>query len=268
MTQELQKRVTLAVEAAEAAGKLLLKVRNHLEIEAKGYGNWVTNADKEAEHIIRTAIKETFPNDVMYGEEGGGASAAELATKDHLWIVDPLDGTTNYLRGFDQFAVSLGYWQGSQPAIGVIYAPAKDELYLAIQGSGATLNREPIQVSETKVLAEALVGTGFPYEPDAHGYNNSDHAANFLARCPDIRRMGAAALDLASVAAGRLDGFWEFGLAAWDVAAGILLVQEAGGQVSGFRGEPLDILAERIVVSNGLIHEEMLQVLALGQTGL
>lgn len=268
MPELWQEKLTLAVETARIAGETLLKIRNEIKVEEKGHGNWVTTADRQAESLIKTAIKQAFPEDQVHGEEGGGASGQALRELDRIWIIDPLDGTTNYVRGFDQFAVSIAYWEAGFPTVAAVYAPAKRELFSAVRGWGAALNGDHIHVSQTRSLHDSLVGTGFPYEPDKAGYNNSDHTANFLAIVQDIRRMGAAALDLANLACGRLDGFWEYGLSPWDVAAGILLIEEAGGKVTDFTGGKVDILNQRIVASNGLIHQEMLGVIAKGKTGL
>ncbi|HBE77170.1 MAG TPA: inositol monophosphatase [Firmicutes bacterium] len=268
MNQALRLKKILAVEVAREAGNLLCRLRKNLQVEEKGKWNWVTNADKQSEKLITESIKSFFPDDFIYGEEGGGANVEALQSLDQIWIVDPLDGTNNYVQGFNHFAVSIAYWDKGIPMIGVVFAPAMNELFVASRGDGTLCNYEPIRVSTREYLKDSFVGTGIPYESDAYGNINSDHIKNFLAQTHNLRCMGAATLDFANVALGRLDGFWEYGLAPWDVAAGILLVQEAGGMVTNFCGGQVDIFAGRIVASNRHIHSEMLEVLSLGKTGM
>ncbi len=266
----LTAKQALAVALAREAGALLLGARNGLTVEEKGQGNWVTNADRQSEELIAASLRKAFPEDRVLGEENGGVALADCRDLNRLWIIDPLDGTSNYVRGFDHFAVSIAYWDAGLPQVGVVFAPARQELFAAVRGRGAFFNQAPApaRVSDRRRLADSFVGTGIPYEPDPEGHINLDHIANILPRLHSFRCLGASALDLAYVALGRLDGFWEYGLAPWDVAAGTLLVREAGGRVTGFRGEPADPFAGRIVASNGLIHEPLLQMLSLGKTGL
>lgn len=267
MNELVAKRLQVAQRAAKEAGEFLIRTKREIAVELKGDRDWVTNADRGSEEIIRQILQREFPDDFFFGEESGATDKDVLGSLDQVWIVDPLDGTTNYVRGFADYGISIAFYQGGRPIIGVIAAPEKDELFQAVEGCGAYLNNQPIRVSQVSSLIKALVGTGFPYEPDEHGGNNTDHVANMVPLVHDLRRMGAAALDLASVACGRLDGFWEFGLSAWDVAAGILLVQEAGGTVTDFLGEPVNIFARRIVASNKVIHQSLLKTLSAGQTG-
>lgn len=267
MSELVAKRLQVALQAAKEAGDYLIRIKREIAVDKKGARDLVTTADRGSEAIIRQILINEFPEDVFFGEESGGTDAAAFSGLERVWIVDPLDGTTNYVRGFTDYGISIAFYEKGRPLIGVIAAPEKGELFQAVAGQGAFLNGEPIRVSQVSTMIDALVATGFPYEPDERGGNNTDHVANIVPLIHDLRRMGAAALDLASVACGRLDGFWEFGLSAWDVAAGILLVQEAGGMVSGFAGEPVNIFAGRIVATNRLIHQLLLAALARGQTG-
>ena len=221
----------------------------------------VTVADRAAEKLIRERLGEAFPEHGVYGEEG----TRERMEGELRWYVDPLDGTTNFAHGFPQFCVSLGLEQrpagldaGQDGTIvaGVIYDPMRDELYTAERGRGARLNGKPMRVSKTPELAESLIATGFPSRkrhdsPNVHFYHE------FTLRSHGVRRAGSAALDLAYVAAGRLEAFWEFNLNPWDTAAGILLVEEAGGRVTDFAGGPFQLNSREVLASNGLIHAEL-----------
>jgi myo-inositol-1(or 4)-monophosphatase len=247
--------------AREAGARLGEFFSQGVETEYKGDVDLVTVADRTVEKLIRTRLGETFPEHGVYGEEG----TRERMEGEFRWYVDPLDGTTNFAHGFPQFCVSMGLEQrarGLRPGqdgilvAGVIYDPMRDELYTAERGKGAWLNGKPIHVSRIPVLAEALVSTGFPSRkrhdsPNIHFYHE------FTLRSHGVRRAGSAALDLAFVASGRLEAFWEFNLNPWDTAAGILLVEEAGGQVTDFAGAPFQLDSREVLVSNGLIHGEM-----------
>ncbi len=229
--------------------------------EYKGDVDVVTVADRTVEKLIRTRLGEAFPEHGIYGEEG----TRERMEQEFRWYVDPLDGTTNFAHGFPQFCVSMGLEQRAADLkpdedgtllAAVIYDPMRDELYLAEQDRGATLNGKALRVSKTAELAEALVATGFPsrkrhQSPNIHFYHE------FTLRSHGVRRAGSAALDLAYVAAGRLDAFWEFNLNPWDTAAGILLVTEAGGRVSDFGGGAFRLDSREVLASNGLIHDEL-----------
>jgi myo-inositol-1(or 4)-monophosphatase len=222
----------------------------------------VTVADRTSEKLIRERLAAAFPEHGIYGEEG----TRDRLEGEYRWYVDPLDGTTNFAHGFPQFCVSLGLEQraaGLAPdedgrlVAAVIYDPLRDELFAAERGRGALLNGKPMRVSRTPELAESLLATGFPshkrhQNPNIHFYQE------FTLRSHGVRRAGSAALDLAYVAAGRLDGFWEFNLNPWDTAAGILLVEEAGGQVTDFSGRHFRLDSREILASNGLIHAELL----------
>ena len=224
----------------------------------------VTVADRTAEKLIRTRLGEVFPEHGIYGEEG----TRERMEGEFRWYVDPLDGTTNFAHGFPQFCVSMGL-ETARPergrskagedgtlVAGVIYDPMRDELFTAERGRGAQLNGKPMQVSRIAELAEALLATGFPSRK-RHASPNIHFYQEFTLRSHGVRRAGSAALDLAYVACGRLEAFWEFNLNPWDTAAGILLVEEAGGRVTDFAGAHFRLDSDEILASNGLIHDEL-----------
>lgn len=241
-------------EIAREAGTLLMGYfRRRVKIEYKGEADLVTEADRASEQLILERIRRKWPSHDVIGEEG-----ARIETGgDYRWYVDPLDGTTNFAHGFPVFCVSLGLaFQGKRKAA-VVYDPTRDELFAAERGSGAVLNGEKIEVSSTPKLSQSLVGTGFPSHK-RHKNPNIYFYHQLTLRSHGVRRAGSAALDLTSVAAGRLDGFWEFNLNAWDTAAGILIVEEAGGKVTGLNGQPLEITDRDVVATNGLIHTELL----------
>jgi myo-inositol-1(or 4)-monophosphatase len=250
--------------AREAGARLRKFFSEGVETEYKGDADLVTVADRTAEKLIRERLSEAFPEHGIYGEEG---------TRDRLhsefrWYVDPLDGTTNFAHGFPHFCVSLGLEQRTAGlnsdedgtlVAAVIYDPMRDELFTAERGRGARLNNRPMRVSRTPELSEALVATGFPsrkrhQSPNIHFYQE------FTLRSHGARRAGSAALDLAYVSAGRLEAFWEFNLNPWDTAAGILLVEEAGGTVTDFSGKPFRLDSQEILASNGLIHVELVNL--------
>jgi len=250
-----------SVIAREAGARLREFFLEGVETEYKGDVDLVTVADRTVEKLIRTRLGEVFPAHGIYGEEG----TRERMEGEFRWYVDPLDGTTNFAHGFPQFCVSLGLEQrplGAGPGedgsvvAAVIYDPMRDELYTAERGQGAWLNGKPIHVSKIEVLAESLVSTGFPSRkrhesPNIHFYHE------FTLRSHGVRRAGSAALDLAFVACGRLEAFWEFNLNPWDTAAGILLVEEAGGSVTDFAGGKFKLDSQETLASNGLIHDEL-----------
>lgn len=247
--------------AREAGARLREFFRQGVAMEYKGEVDLVTVADRAVEKLILTRLGEIFPEHGVYGEEG----TREGLEREFRWYVDPLDGTTNFAHGFPQFAVSMGLEQRSRGLkpdedgtllAAVIYDPLRDELFAAERGRGSTLNGDPIRVSKITELAESLVATGFPsrkrhQNPNIHFYHE------FTMRSHGVRRAGSAALDLAYVAAGRLDGFWEFNLNPWDTAAGILLIHEAGGRASDFANGTFRLNSQEVLVSNGLIHDEL-----------
>lgn len=246
----------VAVETAIEAGGILLSEFDHpAKISYKGEVDLVTQADKRSEEAIVRRLKGYFPKHAIVAEEGGGQEGDGR----HRWIVDPLDGTTNFAHGYPCFAVSIGLEQEGELVAGVIYQPITKELFTASRGEGAFLNERRIQVSQIDHLSTSLLATGFPStkrvrNPNIHYY------WNFTLRSHGVRRDGSAALDLAAVACGRFDGFWEFGLHPWDTAAGVLLVREAGGVVTNFSGQPYHVGDYETLASNGLIHLELRQV--------
>ncbi len=247
--------------AREAGAKLREFFSAGVETEYKGDVDLVTVADRTVEKLIRTRLAEAFPEHGVYGEEG----TRERMEGEFRWYVDPLDGTTNFAHGFPQFCVSMGLEHRPDGArgegdgtivAGVIYDPMRDELYTAERGRGAQLNGKPMHVSRIGFLAESLVSTGFPSRkrhdsPNIHFYHE------FTLRSHGVRRAGSAALDLAYVACGRLEAFWEFNLNPWDTAAGVLLVEESGGRLSDFAGAPFQLNSREVLASNGLIHDEL-----------
>ena len=245
-----------AVEIAREAGKVLREEFDRPpQISYKGDVDLVTQADKRSEQAIVARLREYFPQHSVAAEEGTG----DEHNSDFRWHVDPLDGTTNFAHGYPCFSVSIALAQRGTLVAGVVYNPFYDELFAAARGAGATLNGKRISVSKTPSLATSLLCTGFPVHkrlanPNIHYY------WDFTLRSHGVRRDGSAALDLASVAAGRFDGFWEFGLKPWDTAAGVLLVLEAGGNVSDFSGQPYQLGGPMILATNGLMHGEMRRV--------
>lgn len=244
------------VEAiAREAGKLLMGYfARHVTIEYKGEVDLVTEADRASEKVIVERLRARWPEHGIVAEEG---TRSEV-NAEYRWYVDPLDGTTNFAHGYPVFCVSIALTrQDGELMVGVLYDPTRDEMFAAERGLGAKLNGQPIHVSQTKVLAESILGTGFPSfkrhkNPNIHFYHQ------ITLRSHGVRRAGSAALDLANVASGRYDGFWEFNLNPWDTAAGVLLVQEAGGTVTRFDGSPFRLDSREVLASNGLIHQELI----------
>lgn len=253
-----------AIQTARDAGRILAeRFGRSIEITNKSELDLVTESDLASERLIIDRIRTYYPRHAILAEESGASEPADRDRQsDWRWIIDPLDGTTNYAHGYPCFCVSIGLEHQGRMEVGVVYDPLRDEMFAAERGQGAALNGRRIRVSTAPTLAGALLCTGFPY--DVRERNEfARHFANFIMNAQGVRRDGAAALDLAYVAAGRFDGFWEEGLKPWDVAAGILLIEEAGGRVSNYRGEPMNIDTPPIVASNGLVHEEMMRVLAM-----
>jgi len=245
-------------EVAREAGALLMKYfHQRVKIEYKGDADLVTEADRSSEKLILERIRANWPAHDVVGEEGSRVDTGA----DYRWYVDPLDGTTNFAHSFPVFCVSLGLAFRGERKAAVVYDPTRDELFAAERGRGAFLNGEKIEVSKTPKLAQSLVGTGFPSHK-RHKNPNIYFYHQLTLRSHGVRRAGSAALDLASVACGRLDGFWEFNLNAWDTAAGTLIVEEAGGTVSGFYGQPLAITDRDVVASNGVIQAELIHEFA------
>jgi len=251
--------LSVAAQAARSAGALLLQfVRLGFRIEHKNPINLVTDADHAAEQCVIDHIRRHFPTHSILAEERGGDARRQSR---YRWIVDPLDGTTNFAHGFPVYAVSVGVECGGLGLIGVIYDPTRDELFTAQTGAGAHLNGHPISVSTTQRLDHALLVTGFAYDIRDTPNNNLNHFSRFALKARGVRRTGSAALDLCYVAAGRFDGFWEVTLSPWDMAAGCVILREAGGTVTDFGGGDHSIYQPELVASNGLIHDSMLAVL-------
>jgi len=253
-----------AVTAARIAGRYQKsRFASTLDIEMKGDKNLVTEVDKESERLIVEHLLSRFPGHDIVAEEGDYPRVGSPCR----WIIDPVDGTTNYAHGYPWFCSSIALELDGELVAGVIHNPVYDELFTATKGGGARLNGTPLSVSVRAPLENTLLGTGFPYDCATDPANNFADFIAFQKKARGIRRAGAAALDLAYVAAGRLDGFWELKLKAWDVAAGVLMVREAGGVVTTFDGSPYDIFNDRIVASNGLIHDEMVAMLSPAACG-
>lgn len=250
-----------ARHAVDRAGQIMLRRwESDFRVHMKGEVDLVSEVDLECEAVILDTLRAAFPGDAILAEEGGrvGADAPRL------WHVDPLDGTTNYSHGFPQFCCSVALEDDAGLAVGVVQAPAYGWTFTAVRGGGAWRDGRRLHVSRTPDLDRALLATGFPYDRRTNPDNNTDRFAHLLRKCQGIRRPGAAALDLAFVAAGWLDGYWEGRLKSWDVAAGALLVLEAGGELSRFDGSPADLSSGEMVASNGLFHVQLVAELAEG----
>lgn len=246
-----------ALAAAREAGALLLEcVHAPLQIEEKAQrADLVTQADRASEAAIVARLRADFPDATILGEEGG----VRRGTSQERWIVDPLDGTTNFAHGYPLFCISIAYERDGELLAGVVYAPMMKELFAAERGAGATRNGQPMRVSSIPRVADAMLCTGFKpfdYQTNAPYFERASHHAQA------VRRDGAAALDLAYTAMGRFDGFWEFDLSPWDTAAGVLLVREAGGRVSALDGSQYDLAGRTVLASNGAIHGELSALLS------
>jgi myo-inositol-1(or 4)-monophosphatase len=251
-----------AEAAARESGEMLRQnIDSRREIVYKGAVNLVTDFDERSQEVILSHLSSQFPEHDFLAEE----DLLEERGSEFRWIIDPIDGTTNYAHNFPVFCVSIALeWKG-KVVCGVIYDPMRDEMFSAISGSGALMNGRRIRTSTNGDLDKSLLATGFPYDVRESKVNNIDHFANFATRVQAIRRCGSAALDLSYVACGRFDGFWELKLSPWDVAAGILIVKESGGHVTDFKGEAASIYGRDLLASNGLIHEQMIRILKMGK---
>ncbi|MBX3047527.1 MAG: inositol monophosphatase [Anaerolineales bacterium] len=263
--EQLEQYLALAVSCAKEAGALLLEgFEKQKTIDHKSSPvDWVTEYDRASEQLIVERLTAAFPEHGLVGEEGSRREGKD----GYAWYVDPLDGTTNYAHQFPMFAVTLALYKDDVPVVGVVFDPLRDELFTAKAGQGAYLTRasgtQRLQVSGAQVLATSLLATGFPYDSHTSPHNNSTELGFFVRKAQGIRRAGSAALDMAYVAAGRLDGYWEFKLFAWDMAAARLIVEEAGGRFTQPDGQPVRMdVQQSACVSNTRIHDEMLAVLA------
>jgi myo-inositol-1(or 4)-monophosphatase len=249
----------IAEKAARTAGEYLIgRFHDSLKVEKKGEIDLVTDADRESEKIIKETILSEFPDHRLLAEEGERSDTES----EYFWVVDPLDGTTNYAHGFPIYCVSIALLKKGRIVAACIFNPNLDECFTAAAGEGASLNGKSVQVSGEHQLSESLLATGFPYDIRNSDDDNIKEFEAFAKTARAVRRAGSAALDLAYVACGRFDGFWEFKLSPWDLAAGILMVMEAGGKVSSFKGREYDIFTGEALASNGRIHDQMLDILA------
>jgi myo-inositol-1(or 4)-monophosphatase len=252
--------LTTAVEAVVRAGDVMLeRFGTDLHVNMKGAIDLVTEVDVAIEREFRERIAARFPDHTVLGEEMGGSASAPDGP---CWVFDPIDGTTNFAHGLPIFCSSLALEIDGVAQVAAVYDPTRRELFTAERGGGAFLNGKPMHVSTPGSLLEAVLVTGFPYDVHARVAEIVGLFAEFVGRARAVRRLGSAAIDLCYVAAGRLDGFWERDLNAWDIAGGALLVQEAGGTITNFRGEPFQSRGRDVVASNGRIHRAMLDVIA------
>ncbi len=251
--------LNIAIRAAHAAGDHIIRYVDRIEgmeVDTKGKNDFVTEVDRQAESIIIDQLKSAYPDHAILAEESGKTGESE-----YTWVIDPLDGTTNFLHGFPQYAVSIALLHRGVPDQAVVYDPLKQELFTASKGAGAQLNKRRIRVSRQKRLEAALIGTGFPF---GKMERLEQYLDNFRAICPvtsGIRRAGSASLDLAYVASGRLDGFWEYDLKTWDIAAGVLLVLEAGGAVVDMQGKEDYLDSGNIIAASPSLTGELLKIL-------
>jgi myo-inositol-1(or 4)-monophosphatase len=253
----------VALAAVEEAGlRLSAAWKTSKRIERKGAIDLVTETDRELEAMIVERLRRAFPDHRIVAEEASsGASVTRPDDAEHVWYLDPLDGTTNFAHSLPQFAISLGLARGRELLFGAVLDPIRAELFVARRGGGATLNGQPIAVSRVASLADALLGTGFPYDSRERADEYLRFFKAAMLHAQGVRRMGAAALDLCAVACGRFDGFWEWGLKPWDTAAGALIVHEAGGIVTDLAGDAFDPHGEQTLASNGAIHAELVEVM-------
>jgi myo-inositol-1(or 4)-monophosphatase len=250
----------LAERLAREAGRIQReRYETDIRVQTKSASiDLVTEVDHACEALIVSSLRAERPGDAILAEEGGGEDDPDASWR---WIIDPLDGTTNYAHGYPRFCVSIGVSHEGEPAVGVVYDPLLDELYAASRGGGASLNGRAIRVSSETTLGNALLATGFAYDVRRSPEDNLDHFAHFVKSVRGLRRDGSAALDLCYVAAGRFDGFWELKLHPWDVAAGSLIVEEAGGRTSDLAGNPPRGDGRETVASNGHLHDAMIDLL-------
>jgi myo-inositol-1(or 4)-monophosphatase len=251
--------LNIAVKAARLAGKIITRSSENLDaltVQHKSLNDLVSEVDRAAEDVIVDTLLKAYPDHSILAEESGAKGQSE-----YQWIIDPLDGTTNFLHGFPHYAVSIGMLHQGVPTHAVIFDPTRNDLYTASRGSGAFLNDRRLRVSKRDRLIDGLISTGFPFRMFDHVDAYSAMLKDMMQKCAGVRRPGAASLDLAAVAAGRFDGFWEVGLAPWDMAAGILLITEAGGLVGDFEGNDQHMQRGQIVAANPRLFSQILQVI-------
>jgi myo-inositol-1(or 4)-monophosphatase len=250
-----------AIQLALESGRIQKKhFRGDFAVRHKGEINLVTDVDLECQARIIGLIQESFPEDEIIAEEQQNT----FHSSKNRWIIDPIDGTTNYAHGYPFFCTSIAYEAQGEVIAGVVYSPIFDELFFTKKGGGAFLNGESLRVSKTASVKQALLATGFPYDINTSPKNNLSNWSRFLFRAQALRRDGSAALNLAYVAAGRFDGFWEIKLHSWDIAAASLMVTEAGGLITGLKGEEFSLYNGDLCASNGIVHEEMIRILKEG----
>jgi myo-inositol-1(or 4)-monophosphatase len=255
---DYEKIISVARQAANEAGRYLRQFYgDRPEVEFKGDVNLITEKDRESQKIICNIIKNNFPDHSILAEE----DLEVRHSKSLRWIVDPIDGTTNFAHSLPIFSISIALQVNGETHAGVVYIPVLDEMFHAVRGAGAFLNDRKIHVSNESRLIRCLIATGFPYDRAESEINNVKHFNNFILKTRDIRRMGSAAVDLAYTAAGRFDGYWELKLQPWDCSAGYLLVLEAGGRVTDFSGNPFDPFKPECLATNSHIHQTMLDIL-------
>ena len=253
------KEKEIATEAAIEAGRYIKKRLGNIDrIDYKSAFNIVTDVDQSSEKLIVERIKKTFPDDSLVAEEGSGAGQEPSK---RCWFIDPLDGTTNFTHSYPFFAVSIGFAHADEMVVGVVYNPVSEEMFVAVKGQGAFLNDSPLRVSTVADIEASLLATGFPADTATAKFNNLEIFQELTNKTHGVRRDGSAALDLCYVASGRLDAFWEMKLSPWDVAAGSLIVEEAGGKVTNLVSGPFDKYSGHILASNGLIHNDVVQIL-------
>lgn len=258
------RRTAVAIALDAGAGLMPYFDQPHEETTKHHYNDIVTEGDKASEAIIVPALRDAFPDHHIVSEEGGGTT--ESGGAEYFWYIDPIDGTTNFANNIPFFCVSIGLADRAfNPLVGVVYNPVSGEMFSAAKGHGAYLGEKRLHVTQTNDLNRSVLCTGFPYRRVDNPDNNLRHWENFLLRSRDVRRFGAAALEICFVAAGRFDGFWEGSLNPWDCVAGVLCVREAGGMVTDYSGKDSPLNPRQVVASNGRIHAQMLEIIANGQ---
>ena len=259
--ENVRERAELTIQVIQEAGTLLKEHLGRQErVSYKGSIDLVTEMDRQSEQLILGSIRRSFPEDGVLAEETRSEGSLGSGGR-FTWVVDPLDGTTNYAHGYPVFCVSMAVYRGDKPAFCAVYDPVREELFTASTTEPARRNGVPISVSRETDLSRSLLATGFPYDVRENPENNLNHFGEFLVSARAVRRAGSAALDLCYVAAGIFDGFWELRLSPWDTAAAVFIVERAGGRVTDFSGKPHNIFKQHVVATNGFIHEVMLAVI-------